>query len=338
MSEYNIQMNKYNALNAEYDQLYPKPMKHANTHAKDGSDPITPASIGAYTKTEADALLANKNTSNLGYIPSDADLLTWAASQTTGGVFCASPLNTNVPEFQYFVCILSIGGNEFREITACGNNGNIWRNVYVNGDTGFSWIGWERLATAADLDTKVSKSGDTMTGDLYFPDGKKLWFYTSGTVGYYLKKDTNSLGVYDQDGHLLLGFDYNSRPFAFGGNRIVTADEMVGVPKIAIGSYVGTGTYSSANPNSLTFDFEPKIVFLSVDSSSSAFDYTGFMFFIRNQSGSPSWYFYNVSFVGRSITWSGNTLSWYTLAGVNDAPERQQFNTSGQRYCYVALG
>lgn len=47
MSEYNIQMNKYNALNAEYDKLYPQPMKHASTHAKDGSDPITPASIGA---------------------------------------------------------------------------------------------------------------------------------------------------------------------------------------------------------------------------------------------------------------------------------------------------
>ena len=47
MSEYNIQMNKYNALNAEYDQLYPQPMKHASTHAKNGSDPITPSSIGA---------------------------------------------------------------------------------------------------------------------------------------------------------------------------------------------------------------------------------------------------------------------------------------------------
>ena len=47
MSEYNIQMNKYNALNAEYDQLYPKPMKHANTHAKGGSDSITPEAIGA---------------------------------------------------------------------------------------------------------------------------------------------------------------------------------------------------------------------------------------------------------------------------------------------------
>ena len=60
MSEYNIQMNKYNALNAEYDQLYPQPMKHANTHATGGSDPITPTSIGAYSKTETNTLLQNK--------------------------------------------------------------------------------------------------------------------------------------------------------------------------------------------------------------------------------------------------------------------------------------
>ena len=84
MSEYNIQMNKYNALNAGYDQLYPQPMKHANTHAKDGSDPITPASIGAaavghthddryYTESEVNNLLAGKqdassaiNTGNIG--------------------------------------------------------------------------------------------------------------------------------------------------------------------------------------------------------------------------------------------------------------------------------
>ncbi len=73
MSEYNIQMNKYNALNAGYDQLYPQPMKHANTHAKDGSDPITPADIGAYTEAEVNSLLAAKqdassaiNTGNIG--------------------------------------------------------------------------------------------------------------------------------------------------------------------------------------------------------------------------------------------------------------------------------
>ncbi len=60
MSEYNIQMNKYNALNAGYDQLYPQPMKHANTHAEDGNDPITPSMIGTYTKTEIDTALQKK--------------------------------------------------------------------------------------------------------------------------------------------------------------------------------------------------------------------------------------------------------------------------------------
>ena len=60
MSEYNIQMNKYNALNAGYDQLYPQPMKHANTHAEDGNDPITPSIIGTYNKTEIDIALQKK--------------------------------------------------------------------------------------------------------------------------------------------------------------------------------------------------------------------------------------------------------------------------------------
>ncbi len=66
MSEYNIQMNKYNAINAGYDQLYPQPMKHANTHAKDGNDPITPSMIGTYTKTEIDTALQNKIDASAG--------------------------------------------------------------------------------------------------------------------------------------------------------------------------------------------------------------------------------------------------------------------------------
>ena len=61
MSEYNIQINKYDALNAGYDQLYPKPMKHANTHASGGTDPITPSVIGADSNNETDTLLAKKS-------------------------------------------------------------------------------------------------------------------------------------------------------------------------------------------------------------------------------------------------------------------------------------
>ena len=72
MSEYNIQMNKYNAINDEYDQLYPQPMKHANTHAEDGNDPITPSMIGTYTKTEIDTALHNKADSSSVYTKSES--------------------------------------------------------------------------------------------------------------------------------------------------------------------------------------------------------------------------------------------------------------------------
>ena len=82
MSEYNIQMNKYNALNAEYDQLYPQPMKHASTHAKDGNDPITPSMIGTYTKTETDTLLQKKANSSDVYTKGEVDTLFQTNVQT----------------------------------------------------------------------------------------------------------------------------------------------------------------------------------------------------------------------------------------------------------------
>jgi hypothetical protein len=36
----------------------------------------------------------------------------------------------------------------------------------------------------------------------------------------------------------------------------------VTAPRVATGSYVGTGTYGESNPNRLTFDFAPKVVLL----------------------------------------------------------------------------
>ena len=204
----------------------------------------------------------------------------------------------------------------------------------------------------------VAKSGDTMTGDLNTGlsdgiHGKIGSFYSSNDNNNCQFMDTynpaNNSGIRLQvwanknDPNIAAGaglWIYLNGAFNHLGNLLRTDNaQSMGFAKIAIGSYVGTGTYGSSNPNTLTFGFEPKVVFLSVDSSASAFSQTGFMFFIRNQSGSPSWYFYNAAYVGRTITWSGNTLSWYTLAGnPNDAPDRQQFNVSGQRYCYVALG
>lgn len=54
-------------IGAELVSIYANLKNHASQHASDGSDPITPESIGAYSKTEIDTLLSEKPTAY--YLP-----------------------------------------------------------------------------------------------------------------------------------------------------------------------------------------------------------------------------------------------------------------------------
>lgn len=112
--------------------------------------------------------------------------------------------------------------------------------------------------------------------------------------------------------------------------------------KIATGSYVGTGKYGSSNPNSLTFDFEPKIVMIS---SAEHNDY----FAIFPCFSLPASYPSNIGY-GWSGLWNGtltslqdnyaklldNTLSWY-YAGSSSAAIHQ-LNYSNTTYTYLVIG
>lgn len=108
--------------------------------------------------------------------------------------------------------------------------------------------------------------------------------------------------------------------------------------KIATGNYIGTGTYGSSNPNSLTFDFVPKLVFIFAESSDG---YTGifFDFDVSNcyqltptiTSGDRLWLYKSRHY---SITFDKN-FSWYY--DYTNGME-QQFNTSGTTYDYIAIG
>lgn len=106
--------------------------------------------------------------------------------------------------------------------------------------------------------------------------------------------------------------------------------------KIQTGSYVGTGTYGSSNPCSLTFDFVPQFVligngsqifnmwtkYLSIDNPEpSPVGLTRYMF-----SGST---YYNSNYP----TLSNTTLSWYSSKG-----ETNQLNENGIKYSYVSIG
>ena len=105
-----------------------------------------------------------------------------------------------------------------------------------------------------------------------------------------------------------------------------------GAAKIATGSYVGTGTYGSANPNSLTFSFVPKFVLVLTNSNATVA--VGYFVIWANTTYGPNTLDNTGNYDVFSL--SGNTLSWY-CAGANTGAEYQS-NTSSQNYAWFALG
>lgn len=119
-----------------------------------------------------------------------------------------------------------------------------------------------------------------------------------------------------------------------------TDDAVNEAPKIATGSYVGTGTSGSSSRNTLTFSFEPKIVFIQHQTDASfnknstseinyAFMINGITSYVDRLSSS------NVSDGIVYVSWEGNTVTWYRDS--SSYPDGQ-LNISGATYHYVAIG
>ena len=107
--------------------------------------------------------------------------------------------------------------------------------------------------------------------------------------------------------------------------------------RIQTGSYVGTGTYGSGNPSSLTFDFAPKYVqicplaslmihFIGLFYYSPQKMFTGHISI--NSSNSARWYAANLP-----VSVDGNTITWYHGSNAD-----YQLNDSNTSYYYVAIG
>lgn len=173
--------------------------------------------------------------------------------------------------------------------------------------------------------------GASRTGDGYMPVlntmasctippyvvTSQIYNISAGETTYVYSVDRNS---YPDSGTVdSLTYQYLGVPF----ENAVTA------PKIATGSYTGTGKYGSNNKNSLTFDFEPQLVILANVNS-----YNGIpmhAIFQRNQSS----YIY---YTGGPVSWSGKTMSWYTTETNASNGANYQLNTSGKTYNYIAIG
>ncbi|MBQ1729188.1 MAG: collagen-like protein [Oscillospiraceae bacterium] len=114
--------------------------------------------------------------------------------------------------------------------------------------------------------------------------------------------------------------------------------------KIAFGTYNGTGTYGSANPTSLTFDFEPKLLWVTKSgfiesthkSSSTTADYLNLQMFLINGVTSASLNNGTTATGTVTISWSGNTVSWYSQSAILQLNSGSSM--SPQSYYYLAIG
>jgi len=112
-------------------------------------------------------------------------------------------------------------------------------------------------------------------------------------------------------------------------------------PKIATGSYIGTGTYGSGYPQSLTFAFVPTCVFimgpLRDANNGSTKGFVAFFHGVATYAGvSP------VNYTSGTVSWSGNSVSWYSsdISGGSYPTYTQfaQLNGNSSNYYYIAIG
>lgn len=106
--------------------------------------------------------------------------------------------------------------------------------------------------------------------------------------------------------------------------------------QIETGSYVGTGTYGQGNPNTLTFGFAPKFVWIWPKSSAygSTVVFAGRFFVTFGR-----WGYYSDStdvFISfDTMSMSGNTLTWWHPDATKPS---YQLNVRDMDYYYLAIG
>lgn len=99
------------------------------------------------------------------------------------------------------------------------------------------------------------------------------------------------------------------------------------------GTYVGTGKSGSTNPNTLTFPFVAKAVIIVAETTASLAFGTVLLYGQEISGGIGMTGSTNIT-LRLTLSWSKNTLTWYTSTGYAYA----QLNEEGTTYRYLAIG
>jgi len=182
----------------------------------------------------------------------------------------------------------------------------------------------------------VLKFDKDVTYSAYGSDSSLVTTFKGGVqtiIGVYVEETTDWQFVYSEDSEaypksgVVNGFEYQYLGIPF--------DNAVTAPKIATGSYIGTGVYGASNPNRLTFDFVPKIWgFYAAEGGGVHVAQAATMLvwgangsWLIGRADSP------VDIITTVLSYSGNTVSFYSTQG-----SYAQNNNQGYIYYYFAIG
>lgn len=258
---------------------------------------------------------------------------------------------------------LQINGVDYCVVDALGRQ--------VTGTTGGGvWAKGAKVSVILDCEDKkaylqnasaVKKSGDTMTGVLTVEtSGKaainKLRTYNGvqykSSFGVGATAEGDAYGILDiqdvtNNGNLYgiavscvkkkpFFYEYttsgvlNTKDILHTGNM----SALLSVHgNVATGSYVGTGTYGSANKNSIVCDFKPKMI--AIYSSDSSY---GGVWVVGMERGTTNRW--SSSHVTAKLSWNDNGVSWFVSgeSGTDNTNASYQLNATDTTYRWVAIG
>lgn len=310
--------------------------KHAENHAEGGSDPITPEMIGAQAKltgvegqmvgfdAEGNVVAMEMPESGMG-----VNDYVWAKKQIDSYVYHTKTisgldddscfLNASSPSNYTHIRVSDTLDDAIRgvytEYTAFdvanrlqlqGKYIRSAKTDYCNYNTNaFSAIFY--VATNATMQISSSMYVHVFPCTLYYNINPVM-----SLVNYVNSPDINTYPPEVDDG---LIYEY--------------LGQMGEKTRIAKGSYIGTGKYGESNKNTLTFDFEPRMVVISGER------YSRLIIMVPGRTQGFGVIQSTVDSTNVYYT-LGKTTQWWVSA--NGAQEEHQANTNGFTYYYFAIG
>lgn len=155
----------------------------------------------------------------------------------------------------------------------------------------------------------------------------QLYNIPAGATTYVNSTDRNAYPDNATEGNLT--YRYLGIPF----------DNAVKASRIETGTYVGTGLYGAENPNSLSFDFEPRVLIITGHALRSVNGHgTQTVIF---QKPLTSYVYGEDNDYGGTITEWGTTVSWwasYASSSHQSYGQYNQLNGADYNYNYIAIG